>query len=90
MRHKYLQNVATLQYNAEKCISCKRCTEVCPHRVFKMTEDKAMITDKDRCMECGACMQNCPTKAINVHAGVGCAYAIIRGWITGREPCCDC
>jgi hypothetical protein len=28
--------------------------------------------------------------AIEVHAGVGCAAAIIKGWITGGEPNCDC
>ncbi|MCL2775106.1 MAG: 4Fe-4S binding protein [Oscillospiraceae bacterium] len=90
MKLKYLKNVATLELNSEKCIGCGRCTEVCPHGVFDMAEDKAYITDKDMCMECGACALNCPVNAIEVNAGVGCAAAIIMSWFTGKEPTCDC
>jgi len=28
--------------------------------------------------------------AIEVKAGVGCAAAIVTGWLTGSEPSCDC
>jgi NAD-dependent dihydropyrimidine dehydrogenase PreA subunit len=90
MKHRYIKNVTTLTYNADKCVSCKRCTEVCPHGVFAMHGGKAQITDKDGCMECGACALNCPEKAIEVNAGVGCAAAIIYGWFTGSEPTCGC
>ena len=96
MKHKYLKNVTTLEYNAEKCVGCGRCTEVCPHGVFDMadiTEQSsvtAYIVDKDSCMECGACVMNCPAKAIDVNAGTGCAAAIIQSWFTGKEPTCGC
>jgi len=90
MKHKYLKNVATLAYDAEKCTGCGRCLEVCPHGVFDMTGKKARIACKDSCMECGACALNCPAEAIKVDAGVGCAAAIIIGWFTGGEPTCDC
>ena len=89
-KHRYLKNVTTLAYTAEKCVGCERCTEVCPHGVFDMDYKKAYITDKDLCMECGACALNCPAGAIEVNAGVGCAAAIITGWITGKEPTCGC
>ena len=90
MKHRYLKNVATLAFDAEKCTGCGRCTEVCPHRVFHMAGKKARIADKDSCMECGACALNCPANAIEVSAGVGCAAAIIMGWLTGKEPTCGC
>lgn len=90
MKHRYLKNVATLSLAAEKCVGCGRCTEVCPHGVFSMEEKKARIKDKDRCMECGACAMNCPADAVAVDTGVGCASAVIIGWLTGREPSCDC
>ncbi len=90
MKHKYLKNVATLSLRSEKCVGCGTCTEVCPHAVFIVADGKARIKDKDLCMECGACAKNCPANAISVEAGVGCAYAVIMGWLTGSEPCCDC
>jgi len=87
---KYLKNVVTLALDADKCVGCGRCAEVCPHRVFAVHERKARILDRDRCMECGACRRNCPAAAIAVAAGVGCAYAIIVGALRGTEPSCDC
>ena len=86
----YLENVATLSLAAERCVGCGRCVDVCPHGVFSATDKKAQIVAKDLCMECGACAVNCPARAIEVSAGVGCATAIIKGWITGSEPSCDC
>lgn len=68
---KYLKNVANLKYEKDKCIGCGVCTEVCPHEVFSLNNNKAYITDKNRCIECGACAKNCPAKAINVKSGVG-------------------
>ena len=90
MTHRYLKNVATLAYDAEKCMGCGRCEEVCPHGVFEIVGKKAAITDKDLCMECGACTMNCPAAAVSVSAGVGCAAAIIMSWFTGKEPTCGC
>ena len=89
MKHKYLKNTATLQLSSKKCVGCGMCVNVCPHRVFEITDKRTRIT-KDACMECGACALNCPTGAIEVKAGVGCAAAIIKGWLTGSEPTCDC
>jgi NAD-dependent dihydropyrimidine dehydrogenase PreA subunit len=90
MKHRYLKDVTTLAFDADKCIGCGRCTEVCPHGVFDIDERKARIVDKDSCMECGACALNCPAKALEVNAGVGCAAAIIYSWFTGKEPTCGC
>jgi len=86
----YLKDVVTLSLDPEKCIGCGKCTEVCPHRVFTLEDHKARIANKDRCIECGACALNCPAGALDVDPGVGCAAAIVKGWITGEEPSCDC
>lgn len=90
MKHRYLKNVATLEFNIEKCTGCGMCTQVCPHNVLSIDNGKALIVDKDSCMECGACAGNCPFMALNVKPGVGCASAIIKGFLTGSEPSCDC
>jgi NAD-dependent dihydropyrimidine dehydrogenase PreA subunit len=87
---KYLANVTTLAYSADKCAGCGRCVEVCPQGVFKMEDKSAKVIDRDLCMECGACARNCDFGAIQVNSGVGCAAAIINSMITGGEPSCDC
>ena len=87
---RYLENVSTLELEQEKCIGCGMCAAVCPHGVFKVDERKAQVVDLDACIECGACAGNCPVEALQVKAGVGCASAIINGWLTGEEPNCDC
>ncbi len=87
---RYLPGVSTLRLDADKCNGCRVCQEVCPHGVFVIEDRKARIVDPDACIECGACALNCQPGALMVNAGVGCASAIIRGWLTGSEPNCDC
>lgn len=87
---RYLSGAATLKYLPENCTGCGRCAEVCPHGVFVMDGRKAVLTDKDLCMECGACRMNCAYDAISVDSGVGCAAAIINGFIRGTKPDCGC
>jgi NAD-dependent dihydropyrimidine dehydrogenase PreA subunit len=87
---RYLEDVTTLQLDTEKCIGCKKCTEVCPHGVFIVADGKAKIMDRSACMECGACGKNCPVDAISVNSGVGCAAGIIFGALKGTEATCGC
>ena len=87
---KYLTNVTTLAFEAEKCTGCGQCEAVCPHGVFAVSGKKAQVVYRDLCMECGACALNCAANAVKVSAGVGCASAIIKSWFTGGEPTCDC
>jgi ferredoxin len=89
---KYLAGVVTLRFDPALCTGCGRCWEVCPRGVFAQDGKKARMGDRDLCIECGACRQNCRPGAIEVRSGVGCASAILRGALTGREPSCgpDC
>ena len=87
---KYLKNVVTLNLDQERCHGCGRCTEVCPRGVFEAAAGPVRVADRDSCLECGACALNCPAGALTVKAGVGCASAVIKGWLTGREPSCGC
>lgn len=85
---RYLENIATLAYEPDKCTGCGMCAVVCPHAVFVMEAKKAVLTDKDLCMECGACLRNCAFGAIAVRPGVGCAYALMMSALRGREISC--
>lgn len=87
---KYLKNVSSLEFFADKCTNCLICIDVCPHAVFSVKSKKLFIAEKDSCMECGACAVNCKYGAIKVNSGVGCASGIINGVISGGPPSCDC
>ena len=87
---RYLPDVVTLEYDADKCNGCRMCVMVCPHAVYTIENKRAKIIDRDACMECGACAKNCPEEAISVRAGVGCAQAIIFGALGKTEPTCGC
>lgn len=86
----YIAEAVTLELNAEACTGCRMCTYVCPHGVFAMRDGVAHMVDRGSCIECGACERNCAFGAIRVEAGVGCAAAIINGWLHGTEPDCGC
>ena len=81
--NSYLTN--TLRYEPGLCSGCGMCSIVCPHGVFAQNGRLARLVHPDRCMECGACQLNCPTGAITVDSGVGCAYAMIRRALTGKD-----
>lgn len=91
---RYIEDAPTLKYDREKCIGCGLCVQVCPHRIFSLTQSKADLTDTGICMECGACAKNCPVEAISVSPGVGCAAFIINAWLlkmgkkTPLSVCC--
>ncbi len=77
--------VNTLKLNAGLCTGCGMCSIVCPHGVFATPNGKAEIVNYQACMECGACRLNCPSGAIEVDSGVGCAAAMIRAALLGRQ-----
>ncbi len=70
--------------NPDKCISCGRCSEVCPVEVknpFEFSLKKRKAIDKDfrlampdmynivdACNRCGECVDVCPSNAINLNA----------------------
>ena len=87
---RFIDEAVTLHFDESLCNGCGLCVTVCPRAVFAMADRRAMLADRGACIDCGACALNCETGAISVEPGVGCAQAIIKGWLTGSEPSCDC
>ncbi len=86
----YFQYGEPIKIDTDKCTGCGMCIEVCPHNVFRIENNKAVAFRKEFCMECGACGKNCPAGAIDAKSGVGCANAIINGFLKKSVPACNC
>jgi ferredoxin len=87
---RYFDEAVTLRLDARQCNGCGVCADVCPRGVFLVADGRARLADRGACIECGACALNCRAGALTVTPGVGCASAIIRGWVTRSEPSCGC
>jgi uncharacterized protein (DUF362 family)/Pyruvate/2-oxoacid:ferredoxin oxidoreductase delta subunit len=51
---------------ADKCVSCRRCAEVCPAGAIDMAAGKPKI-DRKKCIRCFCCQEFCPQGALYVH-----------------------
>ena len=62
MKHRYLKDVTTLKYDADKCVGCRLCAGIgCPALSF---ENKKAVIDASRCTGCSVCAQVCNVKCI--------------------------
>ena len=71
-----MQPIATSNYIPEihydKCISCGKCSRVCPILAIEMKQKdpnarkKSPEINKEICLGCGVCARNCPVKAISM------------------------
>lgn len=50
-------------YITDKCIGCRKCTEVCPQGCIDFTSGYARIIQSN-CLHCGNCFNICPEKAV--------------------------
>jgi len=50
--------------NAEECIACGACEQVCPVSCISEGDDGKRVIDEDACISCGACAETCPVDCI--------------------------
>jgi MinD superfamily P-loop ATPase len=65
------------EVNAETCIYCGRCAEVCQYHAIAVVGEKVLVFP-ELCHSCGSCTLNCPTEAIREVLHV--TGTIERGW----------
>ena len=53
-----------LKINYKKCISCGKCSNLCPMENIKMMDTKP--TPQNQCTSCYRCINNCPKQAITL------------------------
>ncbi len=53
---------------AKKCKKCRRCEQICPAHIIKMTgpEGNAQISERSKCLHCFCCHEICPAEAIKL------------------------
>jgi NAD-dependent dihydropyrimidine dehydrogenase PreA subunit len=53
-----------VEVDAQACIGCRRCVEVCPRAVFQMEGKRSVVIGEQRCVICRSCFSQCPTGAV--------------------------
>lgn len=68
-RFSPMQPIATTNFipkvDLQGCISCGKCSRVCPVLAISM-KDKKPVIDESICLGCGVCARNCPKKTITL------------------------
>ncbi|MCC8073520.1 MAG: ferredoxin family protein [Clostridiales bacterium] len=61
----------SIRINKEKCVSCRRCSEVCPGGLIDIDTKtgKAEILYPKDCWGCASCLKECNTGAIEFFLG---------------------
>lgn len=60
--------IKTPSFNVKKCRKCRRCEQICPAHIIKMTGRNgiAQLTDRSKCLHCFCCHEICPHDAIKL------------------------
>jgi len=48
--------------NADECLVCGGCIDLCPKTAIMMVDDRVMI-NSEKCGECKICVEVCPVSA---------------------------
>ena len=56
-----------LMYNGNRCIGCRHCMQLCPHKAISFPEGK-FTRDETSCCSCFECASACPSNALRLAA----------------------
>ncbi len=52
--------------DADKCVGCGECVDVCPVEVYEMVDGKSVPVNEEECLGCDSCVEVCETNAITI------------------------
>ena len=55
-----------VEVNAEKCVGCGECIDICPVEVFELQDEKSVPVNAEECLGCESCIEVCEEGAITV------------------------
>ena len=58
-----------VEVDAEKCIGCEECVNICPVDVYEMKDGKSIPVNAEECIGCESCVEVCEQEAITVTEG---------------------
>jgi ferredoxin/flavodoxin len=53
-----------VQYDAEKCVLCKKCVKLCDYQALSVSDDNEFFINEERCKVCYTCIAGCPKNAL--------------------------
>ncbi len=60
----------SIKIDPDKCISCGRCSNVCPGNLIELNgAGKAVMKYPAECWGCTACLKECPSGAVRYYLG---------------------
>lgn len=77
-----LCGVVQPRLDAEACIGCSLCVDICKESALSMRDGKPVL-DMSRCIRCGNCIDTCLTDAWKTERK---GYAVFAGGKMGRHP----
>ncbi len=54
------------EVDAEKCIGCGECVDICPVEVYELQDGKSVPVKAEECVGCESCVEVCEANAITI------------------------